>query len=338
LTASGQWPQGTIDSGLTDPRISTKCRKQGDSMVARVCLIVTALLAAGLFGSATPVAPAAADTSCARVTPLFAVEQDTGHLAELPYCPGGGFLAPHEVDTGDWRAAGPMIAATDGTTTVLYTVTPAGELWWRRLETDGTLGEPVRIGTGIDWTRYSSLFVSKPGFLHGMSDQAVATFAHPGWATGDPELTAESPLLDTYDGASMSALTAPVSFGEANSARFHYRIWRRGPENGFSSPGVFYYSGQLPAVTSVTGAEPVLFAITPSGQVASLTQLPWSKPKFCALGDQNPWQITETAAGAYSRVIASVSGATSDTPPAVAMWPANPGNACPSYGVPYEWQ
>jgi hypothetical protein len=305
-------------------------------MLTRVCLIVTALFAAGLFGS--PTAPASADITCARPTPLFAVERDTGHLAEVPYCPGAGFLAPHEVDTGDWRTAGAMVAATDGAITVLYTVTPAGELWWRRLETGDRLGAPVRIGAGIDWSRYSSLFVSKPGFLHGISDQAVDSFAHPGWVTGDAEVTPEAPLLDTYDGASMSALTAPVSFGEANSARFHYRIWRRGPANGFSFPGVFYYSGPLPAVASVTGAEPVLFAITPAGQLTSLTQMPWSKPKFCALGNQNPWQITESSAGTYTRVIAAAGGATTGTPPAVAPWPANPGNSCPSYGVPYEWQ
>lgn len=100
--------------------------------------VVAALLLTCLAG----VGRSAAD-GCADVTRLFAVDAGTGHLAELPYCPGAGkFLPATDVDGADRRPYRDVVAAQDGGIAVVYAVTwtascgPAGNRRrvprWRR--------------------------------------------------------------------------------------------------------------------------------------------------------------------------------------------------------------
>jgi hypothetical protein len=249
---------------------------------------IVVLLLGALLGF-TPRVAAAED--CQGGARLYAVDSQSGHLSEVASCSAQADFVPTEVDAGDWRPYRDVVAVRDGTATVIYALASDGELWWRRQATAGAqFGVPVRIGAAVDWSRYHSLLVSQPGYIHGIpSDPGVAggvvrTFRHQGWASGGGSVSEDQPLLSGFGGPSITSVRW-ASFAETNVGPYHFRIWRKRPD---SLDAVSFRSGSFPAgVTGVVGAEyeGALYGVNGVGHIVRLEQ---STRECCATASWTP--------------------------------------------------
>lgn len=295
-------------------------------------------------GGATVKSPAwAAD--CAAPTRVFAVDSGTGRLMELGSCHQSSALGPGvEVDSSDWRAYRQVTGVFDGDAAVLYAVTADGRLEWRRQPSPGTpFGSPVRVGSSVDWSRFSSVFAPAVGYLHGVRTyDPVRTFRHDGWATGADPVSEIEPLLGTFAGPSMSAAKWGW-YGEGNERGYHFRIWRApGYPNSYEHADAWYVSGRLPSgVTSVAGGEPFLYAVDAAGRVVRLSQPPpwWPGPKRtwdCSRQNTHAWSIAAASPDTgYARVVVPLSRSSSQP---VGLSTPHFGEDCNPEEDPWEWQ
>jgi hypothetical protein len=241
---------------------------------------------------------------------------------------------------GDWRTYRDVFAVRDGAATVVYALTSDGELWWRRQAAVGAqLGVPVRIGAAIDWSLYGSLFVSQPGYIHGIQPDlgiaggVVRTFRHYDWASGGASVSEDRPLLTGFSGPSITAVW-PGGFAETNAGAYHFRIWRLRPG---SSDAVTYRSGLLPAgVTGVVGPEQALYGVNSLGHLVRLEQS--TKGVLCDRVIDYAWRVTAESGGSYARVVVPEGPSFGVAPPSVGVDPGDSAPDCPRDVAPWEWQ
>jgi hypothetical protein len=311
-------------------------------------LIGLIVISAGTWSSVLSTPPASAGAACPDSTRVFAVLQSTGHLTEIPACPSQSTLGPTaEVDAGDWRGYRQLFAAGDGAAVVLYAVTVDGELWWRRQPGPGAaFGAPVRVGSDVVWSRFSSIFVPQPGYLQAVATTTgspVLTYRHDLWTTGGLKVVPEAPLLAAFAGPSMMAAQWGT-FAEGVWAGAHYRVWRdRFYPQTINHDDTWYFSGNLPArTTSVTGTEPWLYGVSGAGSVVLLRQPTPPAPPGKTSWDcprQNPlsWQVAASIKGGYQQVVVPIARFFAQSPSLMVMSVSSGGGDCPA-DLPYEWQ
>jgi hypothetical protein len=299
------------------------------------CLWLAAVLAVLGVGSVAPRA-AAGGVCDGRV---FAVDSDTGHLVEIPFCPDtSSFGSAVEVDSADWRGYSAIFAVRDGGAAILYAVTASGELWWRRQPTAGAaLSAPARVGSSINWNQ-PVVFASRPGYLHlGYHGAPIRTFRHQEWAAGGAAVWEEANLFAPLRGPSITGLATGFAFGIWNGISF--RVWRMQQRSMRWDEDVWYISGYLPAgLTSVVGDGYRLHAVNSAGEIVLLAQVS-GEPPPCNRPDTRPWEVTARAPGHYLRVVVPVSDAVTG-PRSVTPPPPVRITDCEAEGEgnPWEWQ
>lgn len=281
--------------------------------------------------------------ACADPSRLFAVDADTGVLAELQACSDpAGIVEVAEVDAGDWRGAQHVFAVEDGAVTVVYAVTADGRLEARRQDAPaGPLDPPVQVGASVDWSSFQSVVPSAPGYLVGNGHRA-RTFRHVDWAAGGTAVVEGPPLftpLGEWPTLGDLHLTAvrDGGYAEAFFASTHFRVWSQAGGRPIAYPSGAISSG----VDAVTGSEPTLYGIR-GGAVVQLDQPPhpppWGTKFYLCPFNTMSWRVTAELPGRWIRVVAPVRGEATGTGPAVGSYPYWPTNTCPQGIGPYEWQ
>jgi hypothetical protein len=242
------------------------------------------------------------------------------------------------VDDRDWRGDRHLFGARDATSVVLYSIDAGGALWAHRQNAPGGGFAPaVRVGAAIDWSRFASVFVAKPGYLHAVERRGpIRSFRHLNWSTGGTDVAEEQPLSNV---ASMSMTAVRWgAFGETVIGGVHVRLWRDPRYPQFSDTDVSgYESGELPAdVTGVVGYEPRLYGVDAVGDLVRLSQAPPQFPggtfKAC---NPNPWYVAARSSGGYAHVVSPNGRGSSAT---TAEMAPRPGPDMCSAQPPLEWQ
>jgi hypothetical protein len=296
-----------------------------------------ATAAALLFGTAIVAAqPARADQQCSLQQPVFAVTAATGSLVEVTACVSGpGLGMPVTVDGSTWRQYRQVFGARDGTTVVLYTVDAAGALWAHRQDAPRAwFGAPVQVGEAVDWSRFDSVFVGKPGYLHAVERFGqIRTFQHLNWSTGGADVSEVQPLMQRVSGP--MAAVRWGGFGEAVTSAGHVRIYRNPKFPAHASyDDTSYRSGAMPpGVTGVVGFEPWLYGIY-AGEIVQLDQP--DQPTTYKRCNPLRWYVAARTPGQYARVVVPVVQNSSVTTPQV-LTDRAVADLCVGHG-PLEWQ
>jgi hypothetical protein len=307
----------------------------GDHMMRRWLKL---LLAGTLAVAGVGLLPAPAYADCdAR---LFAVDSTSGHLVEIPMC--SGFGTPREANTEDWRTYTSVFAVRENAMVALYTVSPAGELWWRRQDVPGgALGAPVRVGASVNWHR-QAVFAPYPGYVIVSGGSAtVEVYRHQGWATGDPDVSTAPPLFSRSSGLPITGMASGFAVGVWGI--WVYRIARTAEPSPGGYDEFWTRKGILPTgVTGVVNDTHSLYGLSASGEVVSIWAQSQCECDPLTANGQRTWTVTGTVPGQYSRVILPLttgSGALPQVnPPPCAVRPLPDECRLDLGESPWEWQ
>jgi hypothetical protein len=306
----------------------------GDQMMGRWLKL---LLAGMLAVAGATVLPTPAYAECD--SRLFAVDSASGHLVEIPMC--AGFGTPREVSAEDWRGYTSVLAVRENAMVALYTVTPAGELWWRRQDVPGgALSAPARVDASVNWQK-PFVFAPYPGYLVvGGTTEIVDVYRHQGWATGGPDVSAEPPLFTHAFGPALTGMATGLAIGVWGG--WVHRISRAPESSPSPHDDIWVRQGALPTgVTGVVNDTRSLYGLSASGEVVSMrTSLPCDCDPFTT--GRSTWSVTETVPGQYARVVLPITTGTGAlphvNPPACATRPVPDECRINSNGLPWEWQ
>jgi hypothetical protein len=291
-----------------------------------------------LTAAGVTVSPAPAYAECdARV---FAVDATSGHLAEIPTC--AGFGTPRESSTDDWRGYTSVFAVRENAMVALYTVSPAGELWWRRQDVPGgPLSAPARVGASVNW-RNGAMFAPYPGYVVASGgSEVVEVYRHQGWATGDPDVTTEPPLFTHSFGLPLAGMANGFAIGAWGG--WVFRIAR----NALPSPDPHDESwtrkGMMPTgMTGVVNDTRSMYGLSASGAVVSIWALPGCECDPLTANGRFTWGVTDTVPGRYIRVVLPTTTGTGALPhvdpPPCAVRPLPDECRLDLGGSPWEWQ